>query len=300
MRLIPKEIIQKLKQNNLKIRATARDLGVSPGTVINWKKRATSTLSRLTLRINGLNRKSTRPKTIRATTLTAQEQDAVTMLKKKTHFGAIKIQGILKLSYHHRTIHRFLKAKGLTLKQNWHIRPRLQPTIHMHAKNATAPGYLQMDVKYITPQLSGLPHTVFEYALIDIFSRYKTALIVPNLDSWSSVCVLQALLPDFPVKVKFIQTDNGLEFQREFLLYLEKQGLEHHFIHKSSPNENAVIERSFRTDEDEFFCWHYHPATNLNDLNNQYHQWLKSYNHERPHLSLKLKTPFEVITTGKI
>jgi len=100
-----------------------------------------------------------------------------------------------------------------------------------------------MDVKYITPQLSGLPHTVFEYALIDIFSRYKTAIIVPHLDSWASVSTLKVLLPYFPVPVKFIQTDNGLEFQREFLLYLEKLGIEHHFIHKSTPNENAIIER---------------------------------------------------------
>ncbi len=30
-----------------------------------------------------------------------------------------------------------------------------------------------MDVKYITPELSGLPWTCFEYAIIDIFSRFK-------------------------------------------------------------------------------------------------------------------------------
>jgi hypothetical protein len=30
-------------------------------------------------------------------------------------------------------------------------------------------------------------------------------------------------------------------------------GWDHHYIHKSAPNENAVIERSFRSDEEEFF-----------------------------------------------
>lgn len=300
MRIKPKEIVKKLKTNGLKIRKTARDLGISPGTVINWAIRARSIHNRLALRTTNLERKSTRPKTVRSTAMKARQQDDVSALRKKTNFGAIKIKGILHLPYHHRTIHRFLNTKGLIPKQPFHRRPKLQPTIHMHAKNVTAPGYLQMDVKYITPQLSGLTHTVFEYALIDIFSRYKSAIIVPHLDSWASVSTLKVLLPDFPVPVKFIQTDNGLEFQREFLLFLERLGIEHHFIHKSTPNENAIIERSFRTDEDEFFYWHYKKARDLMDLNNQYGLWLESYNYERPHLSLKLKTPYEVIKTGRV
>lgn len=46
----------------------------------------------------------------------------------------------------------------------------------MHLKNTTTIGKLQMDVKYITPELSGLPHTCFEYAVVDIYSRYKEAV----------------------------------------------------------------------------------------------------------------------------
>ena len=29
--------------------------------------------------------------------------------------------------------------------------------------------------------------------------------------------------------------------------------MEYHYIHKRTPSENALIERSFRTDEEEFF-----------------------------------------------
>lgn len=171
MRLNPKEIIKKFKKNHGKVRKTARELGISPGTVINWRKRAMSIYGRLRLKIVGLVRKSTRPHQVRSTSLPAPVQDQVSSLRKETNFGARKIASILKLEFHHRTIHRFLRGKGLIPEQPSYRRPRLQPTIHMHAKNVTNVGYCQMDVKYITPQLSGLTWTVFEYALIDIFSR---------------------------------------------------------------------------------------------------------------------------------
>lgn len=295
MRLKPREIILTLKKNRGRIRATARILGISPGTVIFWKKRARSVYSNLRLSSAKLQRKSTRPKTIRATTIIATHQDQITLIRKKTNFGAIKLKYLLRLNYHHRTVHRFLDKRRLIPKQTKYRRPKLQPTIHMHAKNADRPGYLQMDVKYITPELSGLPHTCFEYAIIDIYSRYKQAVIVPYLDAHSSIAALKVLLPDLPFKVHFLQTDNGLEFQSEFNNFLESLEIKHHFIHKRTPNENAVIERSFRTDEDEFFFWRYRPAKDLHDLNNQFQMFLQEYNFERPHLSLNLMTPIEKI-----
>lgn len=293
MRLNPREIVTRLKQNQGKVRQTARELGISPGTVINWRERAKSLYVRGYLRVTGLTRRSTRPRTVRQTALPAQVQDQVSALRKTTHFGAIKLRRILELHFHPRTLHRFLWHKGLIPKQPSYRRPKLQPTIHMHAKNVFAIGYCQMDVKYVTPQLSGLPWTVFEYALIDIYSRYKEALIVPNLDAHASVSFLRVIVPQIPFPVRFIQTDNGLEWQSEFLDYLAGQHIDHHFVHKNSPNENAIIERSFRTDEEEFFAWRYHRAMDLHDLNTQFQEYLHFYNHERPHLGINLMTPIQ-------
>ncbi len=73
---------------------------------------------------------------------------------------------------------------------------------------------------------------------------------------------------------------------------LQELHLQHHHIHKSNPNENGVIERSFRTDEDEFFCFlprRQKRAHTMEELNNQYQQFLHFYNYDRYHLSLKLK-----------
>src|SRR4029079_4437724 len=118
MRLNPKQIIKTLKANGGRIRKTAHELGVSPGTVINWKVSATSVHSRFTLRTGGLARKSTRPHSVRTTAIKATDQDAIVTLRKQSNFGAIKLRHLLGLSYPHRTVHRFLKAKGLIPAQS--------------------------------------------------------------------------------------------------------------------------------------------------------------------------------------
>ncbi len=292
MRLKPKEIIKRLKLNGGRVRKTARELGISPGTVINWRIKATSTLSRLILRTNNLERKSTAPKT-RRTNFSAQQQDAIMSMRKQTGHCAEKIVTDLKLDCSHWAVHNFLKGKGLINEWGSRRRPFYQETTHMNVKNTTKPGYLQMDVKYITPELSGLTHTCFLYAIIDIYSRFKQGIILPLLDQSYSIEAARKLIPQFPFKPVFIQTDNGLEFQERFhTCMLQELHLQHHHIHKSNPNENGVIERSFRTDEDEFFCFlprRTRRAHTMEGLNDQYQQFLHFYNYDRYHLSLKLK-----------
>lgn len=101
------------------------------------------------------------------------------------------------------------------------------------------------------------------------------------------------MLPFLP---DFIQTDNGLEFQKRFQQFCEKEyKLKYHYIHKSNPNENAVIERSFRTDEDEFFFRLEERPKDIIQLNLLYQEYIKEYNEERPHLSLDLKTPIDIV-----
>jgi putative transposase len=103
------------------------------------------------------------------------------------------------------------------------------------------------------------------------------------------------MVPRLPFKPVFIQTDNGLEFQSRFVKHASSLGLRYHYTHKSSPNENAVIERSFRTDEEEFYFYQMRPVKDYEDLRKQYSDYLHWYNNERPHLGINLKTPAEVV-----
>lgn len=219
---------------------------------------------------------------------------SIDILRRESQYGARKIKTLLMLPEHHNTVHRFLKAKGHILEQSSYRRPRYQETTHMYLKNVSRPGKLQMDVKYVTPELSGLPHTVFLYAVIDIFTRYKAGIIWPELVQDFSIKTINCI--ELPFAADFVQTDNGLEFQTRFHDFvIQKKGWGHHYIHKSNPNENAIIERSFRTDEEEFFFWRMRKPNSLEDLNFQYQQFLHEYNYIRPHLGINLKTPYAIL-----
>jgi len=294
MRIDPSIIIKTLQSNNGRVRQTARELNISPGTVINWRRRSRSGSQGMRYVKSRLHRQSTKPKNNRITTLSANQQDTIVALRKLHHYGADKLARIVSINKHSRTIHRFLKAKGLTARTKNYRRPRYQETTHMYLKNANNPGKLQMDVKYVTPELSGLEHTAYLYAVIDIWSRWKGGVILPLLDQGLAIEALGHLVPKLPFKADFIQTDNGLEFQARFKTYVtETLGFQHHHIHKSSPNENAVIERSFRTDEEEFFWLMDKIPKNLTELNIQYQEYLNKYNTFRPHLGIDLQTPQE-------
>jgi len=69
---------------------------------------------------------------------------------------------------------------------------------------------------------------------------------LPSLDETASLLALHHAIQGYSFPLRYVQTDNGLEFQKRFHQKCIDLGLEHYYIHKNSPNENAVIERSFR------------------------------------------------------
>lgn len=291
MRVNPQDIVQDLKSGK-GIRETARELGVSPATVLNWKRKASGTYVRQPLRITGLTRKSTAPRHRNQTQLNQEQRVEILHLREKEGWSARRIGGKLGLEWHQ--IQRFLEKKELIRNAPNYLRPRFQPTTHMHLKNVDQPGFLQMDVKFVTPELSGLPHTNFLVALIDIYTRWKVGAIFTDHTQLESMAALEAALSSLPFPVSFVQTDNGFEFMQRFHTHCQDLGLEHHHIHKSSPNENAVIERSFRTDEEEFFTFRlprWGKPEDLLDLNEKYARYLHHYNTERPHYGLGFLTP---------
>ena len=82
-----------------------------------------------------------------------------------------------------------------------------------------------MDVKYVTPELSGLPYTCYLYAAMDIYSRYKVGLILPKLDEGGSLLALYHATQQFPFALCYVQTDNGLQFQSRFHAKCSQLGL---------------------------------------------------------------------------
>lgn len=88
MRLDPSLIIKTLQNNNGMVRLTARELQISPGTVINWRRRSHSPSQGGRYVETSLARHSTKPKTSRITSLSARQQDEITSLRKQYQYGA--------------------------------------------------------------------------------------------------------------------------------------------------------------------------------------------------------------------
>ena len=193
------------------------------------------------------------------------------------------------------TIHRYLRRAGLVRPSTKRRRPRFQNGHVMRPRNCPGAGYLQMDVKHVTPELSGLPDTCYLYAAMDISTRYKVGLILPKLDEGGALLALYHATQQFPFPLHYVQTDNGLEFQRRFHTKCTELGLEHFSIHKSAPNENAVVERSFRADEEEFFFWLEEAPQDHLELNAWDQRFLDTYNSVRPHMGINMLTPKETI-----
>ena len=292
MRVPIKEIIKSFKVTGSASK-TASDLGISRQTVYRWLRKCKGRYLNNLVWV-GIKRKSTRPKTIHYK-ITSQTSLDIISLREDMHLGSRKIRFMLGASFSERTIHRFLKRKGKIAKQTNYRRPKFQNGHAMRPVNTKELGFLQMDTKHVTPELSGLASTVYEYAAIDIFSRFKLAVILPDISDESASLALQYFLKWFPFEIKYVQTDNGLEFQKTFDEFCFKKGIKHYFIHKNSPNENAVIERSFRTDQDEFYFWLEKQPIHIGELNTWLQKFIQKYNYIRPHQSLNYLPPSQVV-----
>ena len=76
------------------------------------------------------------------------------------------------------TIHRYLLRKGLIRPRTNRRRPRYQKSAVMRPNNCPGLGYLQMDVKYVTPELPGLPYTC--YLLSSPGIRHTSKVLKPR------------------------------------------------------------------------------------------------------------------------
>ncbi len=96
-------------------------------------------------------------------------------------------------------------------------------------------------------------------------------------------------------KVKFILTDNGSEFMKNFTKYVDAQGITHYHTYPKSPKQNACCERVNRTIQDEFMIKHHDLLfTDLTAFNKQLDKYLRWYNFERVHSKFKDKmTPYD-------
>ena len=188
-----------------------------------------------------------------------------------------------------KTIYNWWKRRNLIIDR--HRRKRTKSKLFNRAQS---PGDLvQIDTKF-------LPKKKYQYTAIDVVSKWRFVLVYGKLNMENTINFVNKLLVEAKergINIKMIQMDNGKEFQSLVENYLTKLGIkyQHTWIH--TPDQNGVVERSHRTDEEEFYQETEIDYKNLKDINNKVKIWLEYYNTKRLHFSLNYLTPEEYLVS---
>jgi len=190
------------------------------------------------------------------------------------------------------TIYRTLKRHGI----NKLAKGQRKRSIHTKRYAKTVPGHhVQVDVKFLTfKDVEGHRVRRFQYTAVDDATRIRALQIHPKHNQICAIKFINYVIEKFPFRIHTIQTDRGHEFQARFHWHVEDQGMEHRYIKARTPQLNGKVERSHRTDQDEF----YQLLTYKDDvdLGKKLLAWENFYNFDRPHQSIHGgKTPYEVM-----
>ncbi len=87
-----------------------------------------------------------------------------------------------------------------------------------------------------------------------------------------------------------LRSDNGLVFtSRSYTALVRSYGLQQEFITPHCPQQNGMVERVIRTLKEQ--CAHRHRFETIQHASRIIGDWIRFYNHQRPHQALGMKTP---------
>ncbi len=145
---------------------------------------------------------------------------------------------------------------------------------------------VQMDTCKIAPG-------IYQYTAVDDCSRWRVLEIYKRRTAENTLTFIDALIERSPFPIQRIQTDRGREFfavkVQEKLMSLS---IKFRPNKPRSPHLNGKVERSQKTDLEEFYA-----TTDLSDfgeLAEELGYWEFFYNWHRPHGSLGGKTPCQI------
>ena len=267
---------------------TCRYFGIGRSTFYQWKSRFDKE------GITGLQRK--KPVGQRwPNQLSEETVEKILHLRKKYHLGPERIMWYLE-RYHGikiccNSVYRTLVRNGVNRL------PRNSGRRKIHTKRYAkqVPGHhIQFDVKFLTFQSdTGRKIKRYQYTAIDDATRVRALKVYEKHNQVSSIDFADYVIEKFPFRIQSIRTDRGHEWQAKFHWHVEDKGIRHVYIKPRSPQLNGKVERSHRTDKDEFY--QLLTYTDDVDLNKKLETWERFYNLDRPHGAHKGKTPYEVL-----
>jgi transposase InsO family protein len=109
----------------------------------------------------------------------------------------------------------------------------------------------------------------------------------------NAINFMDHVIEKFPFHIREIRTDNGHEFQAKVYWHVEDPGIRHAYIKRDTPQLNGKVERSHRSDGQEFYQLLSYKGDV--DLEAKLDEWERFYNVHRPHGAHNGKTPYEAL-----
>jgi len=221
--------------------------------------------------------------------------DQILHLRRTYHLGPIRIAWYLE-RYHgirvcDATVYRTLKRHGLN-----RLPARVgRRAVHTHRYEKQVPGHhVQVDVKFLTLQgAQGQRVRRYQYTAIDDATRVRALKVYRRHTQQNAIAFLDYVVQKFPFRIHTVRTDRGHEFQAQFHWHLADQGIRHVYIKARTPQLNGKVERSHRTDQQEFY--QLLSYTDDVDLGQRLAEWEAFYNYHRPHAAFAGQTPYEAL-----
>jgi putative transposase len=189
-------------------------------------------------------------------------------------------------SINHKRVYRLYKQEGLSLRLKTKKKRVSEPRVPL--PQATAPNEC-WSIDFVADRLSnGRQFRLL--TLVDNFSRISPAIEVDfSLTGKRVVEVLERLKVNYGLP-KMIKVDNGSEFISKALdEWAHRNNVKLDFSRPGKPTDNAFIESFNGRLRQE--CLNQNWFTSLEDAKQIVEIWRQDYNQQRPHSSLKQKTP---------
>jgi len=247
-----------------------------------------------------LEPESTRPKTQPSETL-IRTKERIIEIRKESKKCALKIKWQLEregVKIDARTVGKILKAEGLVRKY------RIKRVKYKYIRAERKPGELmEIDIKYVPGRIKGKRY--YQYTAIDTASRWRYMKIYEEQSNYHSIVFLREVIGLFPYKIEAVKTDNGIVFTNlytgtykradlmpkqphSFDRFCNENNVIHYLIDPGKPSQNGTVERSHRTDQEQFY--ERNKFRNLKDLERKIQLWNMYYN-DLDHCGLKGKSP---------
>ena len=289
-----KEAWFRCRESGMSVGEICELFGMSRKTYYKWYKRYEEE------GIAGLRERSRRPK--RLARLTPEPVAArVIRARRRKGYGPVLLAWYL--SKHGGVA---LSPNGVygVLKRARLIRRRRKPGRPPRAAPVREPGELvQMDLKEPPRAAQGL-RTIkyYQFTAIDKATGLKFARLYDDKSVTSSVDFLSRTLKFFPFPLRCVQTDNGTEFtywfirgvrrEHPFAAALRAANIDHRLIPVGCPQANGLVERTHRTDDEEFYRLN-RPFKDLHQRRVAFKRYLRRFNVERPNVAHHFKTPLQ-------